>query len=264
MARGLDVLACFKAQPTLSLAEITARTALARPVAQRLVNTLVDAGYLMRAPSSRRYQVALECIYLSTSARRAMEPRIHALPLMIDIARDTGETVNLNLLDRRNWMALCVESVDGAEKARYNMNLGSPGHLHAGASRKVILAYLSDADRAAALARHGIPRVGPNTVRDEATLLDQLAEIREQGWAVTMAESQAGEVIGCAVPILMRTGDRVIGSLSVIGPASRLDADKQRHVVELLLQAAAAVPDSITADPAHLATADGHVHQQGS
>lgn len=248
LARGLKVLSAFTDVPVRSLSDICAATGLSRQIAQRLVNTLMVEGYLTRASGSRRYQLDLETIYLSTSARQASLPRVHALPLMIDIARNTGETVNLNLLDRRRWMALCVESVDGTEKTRYNMRLGLAGHLHAGASRKVILAYMTAEERSAAFEMHGRPRLTSATTTDEERLDEELEKIQGQGWAVTTGESQTG-FVGCAAPLFTPGSKTILGSLSVIGSPARLDQPRQQAIVEQLLDAAAAVERALPNEP---------------
>lgn len=256
LARGLQVLSCFVDQTTLSLSEISAATGISRQVAQRLVNTLLAEGYLTRDPGSKRLQPSIETIHLSSSARNAMVPRLHALPHMIDIARATQETVNLSVLDRRHWLALCVESVDGADKARYNMRLGTSGHLHVGASRKVILAWMTEEERSLALAHHGLPMVGPNAVVDIPALESELARIRADGWAVTFGESQPGAT-GCSVPVFAGGSGPIHGSLSVIGAHQRMTEDKRTAVLAQLQDAQAAIHRSLRTGSSDGAAATG-------
>lgn len=55
LARGLDVLRCFRAgRPVLTLSEIAAATGLARPTVRRILLTLDELGYVRSADRASR------------------------------------------------------------------------------------------------------------------------------------------------------------------------------------------------------------------
>ena len=213
----------------MSIAELAAATGIGRQITHRLVNTLVEAGYVVRDERSARYRLGLEAIYLAHQAVDNIALRTLAMPFMTDLARTSGMTINLNVFDRLNHTVLCVESVDGADKARYNMHAGSQGALHVGASRKVILACLTDDE-----VTRTLDAVATFTDEDRARVRKELATIREQGFAITRGESVARGV-GCAVA-LFEPRSQTFGSLSALGQVSQVtDAQIQSVTDDLVL-----------------------------
>lgn len=236
LARGLRVLSCFRDQSEMSVSEVAAAAGLGRQITQRLVNTLVEEGYLIRDERTSRYRLGLETIRLSRQALGGINLRTLAMPYMADLARTSGMTVNLNVLDEHNMTVLCVESVDGGDRIRYNMHPGSYGALHVGASRKIILAYLPQSEIDRVLDRvHSLNQDGRETLKKE------LAVFRSQGWAVTQGESQA-RAIGCAVP-LFGPGGRPAGSLSALGQVSQIGEAKVHAVIDDLVMVARQIND---------------------
>lgn len=248
LAKGLAVLNCFIDESDLSMSEIVTKSALNKSVVQRLINTLLVAGYLRQDKRTRRYYLGLDLITLGASARRSMRLRQLALPFMSDIARETGAVINLNLLDRTRWLAVCVESIDGAERIRYSMNLGERGFLHAGATRKVIMAFLPEDERQKVVDLHGLPMLSPSTCTQAKELEKQLEVIRGQGWSVTYGESDASTppASACAVPLLSESS-YPLGSLGAIGPAHRMSPENIENIKGMLLAAGSAIQTGITA-----------------
>ncbi|MEK7386998.1 MAG: IclR family transcriptional regulator C-terminal domain-containing protein, partial [candidate division NC10 bacterium] len=141
----------------------------------------------------------------------------------------TGESVYLYARDGAN--RVCVEALESTlGPIRHAVKPGSVFPLHQGASGKVILAFLSDAERAPLLAggvarRRGLPA--------------EIIRIRQQGYAYSENELSPG-AWGLAVPILDRAGD-CVASLAVAGPLARLERSRVRQYVRLLRGAAGAL-----------------------
>src|SRR5262249_48717242 len=92
--------------------------------------------------------------------------------------------------------------------------------LHAGASAKVLLAYLKPSEIDTVLNAEDLPRYTEHTVTDPAILRAQLKAIRAAGHVVSDGEVDTG-VRGIAAPIF-GTNEQVIEGISVAGPAFRL------------------------------------------
>jgi DNA-binding IclR family transcriptional regulator len=97
----------------------------------------------------------------------------------------------------------------------------------------VLLAYAPEAVLHDLL-RTGLRKFTRNTP-DAATLLRQLAEIRQRGYAMTDSEIDP-DATAVAVPV--QWGDMVVCGLSVAGPAFRFTPARQRKALMLLRRAA--------------------------
>lgn len=100
------------------------------------------------------------------------------------------------------------------------VRLGYPYPLYAGASSRVMLAFLSP-ETVARILDQNLVRLTHETVSDPAQLRQNLQEIRRVGYATSRGERQhgAGSV---AAPLFGADGE-VLGALSVCGPVSRFD-----------------------------------------
>jgi DNA-binding IclR family transcriptional regulator len=85
----------------------------------------------------------------------------------------------------------------------------------------------------------GLPPLTEHTITDEATLREELADIREEGVAFDDEERVRG-LRSVAVPIRTEAGE-VVGAISVAGPTSRLDGDRFASTLPRRLLSAANV-----------------------
>ncbi|NJD62736.1 MAG: IclR family transcriptional regulator [Deltaproteobacteria bacterium] len=245
LIRGLRVLEALAQDGPTTLADLVRQVDLPKTVALRLLKTLTAEGYAVRlAPG--RYALGLQTVRLSAAGRNALGVNRLALPHMVELARTTRCSVNLNLLDRMRWVAVCVESVEGLDRMRFSMHLGRVGLLHAGATRKVILAYMSEGERQAAIALHGLPALTPQTCVDRDALEDQLRAIRQRGWEVTRGESDPGGT-ACASPVFAGVGGQVVGSLGILAANHRLPPARVDEFLPNVIEAGQAITEAFGA-----------------
>lgn len=139
------------------------------------------------------------------------------------LAKKSEEAVHLIVEHQGRGIALYEAFGDEAVGSEYHMQLRQKPHqlLHCTASGKAILAHLS-ADRIdEILDNHGLARVTENTVTDQNKLKEQLAEIRDQGYAINDEEEMLG-VYAVGTAIKDRNGN-VLGSIAISAPKSRVN-----------------------------------------
>ncbi len=119
---------------------------------------------------------------------------------------------------------------------RYNIELGALEPLVWGATARVMLAYMTEQEVAAALKRHE-PSPARQLQPNEAELRKSLAQIRRDGYGITFAHRTLNTV-GIAAPFFDGEGE-VVGSLGFLIPEFRWTASPQKSVVKALLNAAA-------------------------
>lgn len=151
------------------------------------------------------------------------------------LAEASGEVAQFATEEHGRLTYLYKSKGDDAVETR--SRVGSRECLHSTGLGKAILARLPDERVRALLERRGTPRRTPNTVTDVDDLLDELAEVRERGYAVDDEENIEG--LRCVATPVHGADGPVAGALSVTGPASRMRGDRLRsELPDLLTQAA--------------------------
>ncbi len=233
LGRALDILDCFIGEDDcLTLTEISRRTGLSKSTVHRLVSTLLRHRYLEQDPTER-LRLGIRLFELGSLVQKRLEVRREALPIMNELARQTGETAMLLTLD--GYEAVCVEKVDGRGSVRLGTQVGSREPLYAGSGAKVLLAFAPAEVQEVVLAQP-LRQLGPNTVTSPQTLYQQLVEIRSKGWAVSFEERDIGAA-GVAAPVFDHNG-KVVASLDLAGPIWSFGESRLPAFTDLVVRAA--------------------------
>ena len=212
-----------------------------RSTTYRYLQSLRSYGLVEDDSSSGGFRLGSRVLQLARIARKGLGLSEIAMPYMHDLAAKTGEAV---LLTRRSGdQVVCVERVESHHRIRLSYERGQVLPPHAGASAKVLLAWLPDEEIEALLTNVPLTRYTDRTVIDPKRLRQQLQEIRAAGFAVSDGEVDHG-VRGIAAPITGLQGD-VVAGLSTVGPAFRMDDRLLPRVVAATRQAAEAISKRI-------------------
>ncbi len=227
--RALDILDCFApGRLELSLTEIAKRIDLAMSTTSRLVATLEKRGYLARNRDTQRYSLGPQLVQIGALGFSNADIRKTALPFMRELAQLYDEGVSLYVVqgDER----VCVECVESTRPLRRVINVGDRHLLTRGAAGRVLLAFLPEEKRRPLLAR------------DPFTTEEGLAELRRNGYAVSLSEREEG-VTSIAAPI-QDARREVVAALAMSGPSVRFEGPgfddkvaKVRRYAELISEA---------------------------
>ncbi|WP_322058039.1 IclR family transcriptional regulator [Paraburkholderia sp. J63] len=215
LSSALQLMRYFTStQPAWGVRELARESGTHHAVVQRVLATFAAEGYLVQ-DAAGRYTLGLRWFEMGEIVRHVVSPTQAVEPILQHLARESGETVFLTLIDGNE--GLCLDIVHSDQQLRFSIEEGQRFALHAGSHGKAILAFLPPEQR------EGICANAARTdARVDLAVLDgQLAQIRNQGWAYTREESAAG-VAGLAVPVWSRTR-QVVGSIAISGPVQRLD-----------------------------------------
>jgi DNA-binding IclR family transcriptional regulator len=210
------------------LSDIARRAGLPLPTAHRLVRDLVVWGALARSDGGA-YVIGRRLWDLGLLAPTHTGLREIASPFLHDIYGATLATVHLAVRD--GTRALYVDRLMGHASVPVVSRIGSRLPLHATGVGKVLLAYSPDDVRQAVLA--DLHRVTPYTVVQPGRLRQELARVRQEGYAQTSEEMSLG---ACSVAVPVRDGtDNVVAALGIVVPT--LKRDKPRLVAALQVAA---------------------------
>lgn len=150
LARGMEVLRAFTpGDPMLGNRELSDRTGLPKPTVSRLTYTLTLLGYLSRDTALQKYRLGPGVLSLGHPLLASMHVRQAARPLMVELARSTGCTVNLGMRDRDH--VVYVETVRADTGNVHHPDIGSTRPLLAAAIGRALILACPPAERAAIL-----------------------------------------------------------------------------------------------------------------
>ncbi len=217
-----QILDCFtKAKPQLGMTEISKLIDLSTSTTHRLLGAMEQNGLLVRAPDGKKYALGHRLLYWASIAQTSTPIQQQARPLLEQLARETRETAVLTIRDG-DW-AVCIDRVDSPNSLLQTMALGKRIPLHAGSSAKVLLAWLPADEINQVIDAVGLSQLLDNTITQLPHLLQDLAQIRSQGYAVSFEERDPGTA-GLTMPVFDHRGS-VVAGMGIVGPTVRLSVD---------------------------------------
>ncbi len=195
-----------------SLGQIARRVNLPRSTVQRIVAALAAEGFI--STEDRASGLRLGPAFQSLTQASARDTKDRLRPIMRRISEDTGETVDLAILDGRRM--LFIDQIDGGQRLRAVSSIGDRFPLSTTANGKAALACLDEA----AAARMIIAEM-ENDTQDSRSLTAVLREIEDirQG-ALARDENEHTEGIS-ALGFALKDNHGDVYAISIPVPSSR-------------------------------------------
>lgn len=146
LARGLDVLACFRSgDKALSNLQIAERCGLPKSTVTRITFTLTKLGYLVQLESGGKYALGTATLALGSSMLARMDIRQMARPMMQELADFSGTTLAIAVRDRLSM--IYVEVCRSTATLALTLQVGSRVPLATSAIGRAYLAKASEQER---------------------------------------------------------------------------------------------------------------------
>ena len=219
LARGLAVLLAFsERREAMSTSQIAEACGMSRAAARRFLLTLEELGYLRSV--NNRFVLSVKALNLgyaylsSTGVTDLIQPSLEKL------TSDCGETCSLAILD--DGEVVYIARTPTQRMISLRVGIGSRIPAYASSLGKAILAFLDEGELRRVLSSIRLKRLTEHTITDQAAFMDELQNVRRNGYAVTVSELEYG-VASIAVPILGSTG-AVVAAVNVSTQANMYDA----------------------------------------
>lgn len=250
--RVAAILRCFDARrPALGISTLARLTGLTTSTTHRLL-VAMQTNELVRRREDRRFELGPLLVRLARNGALPATFEAAARPAMHRLRDEFDETVGLHEL-LPSGERVVVEQVESHQELRRTYTeFGVPLPLTVGGPSKAMLACLP-ADVQRARLRGRVPPATPATITDPAALRRDLAATRARGYAISLAERIQG-IHTVAAPIF-GDGARVLGALSVSGPAVRMPDDRLREIGERVAAEARGISETLGADSRQVAAA---------
>lgn len=239
--KTFDIVRTIQDLGGASLTTLAREMGIPQSTAHNYLKSLEDAEYLVN--DNGTYQVGIRFLEHGAYARNRLKIYEIAKPEVDKLADETGELANL--LIEEHGRGSYLHRAYGVDAVQVEAHVGTRVYLHSTALGKAILAHLPAERRDAILDRHGLPERTPRTTTDRAELLDDLAEIRDRGYAYDDEERLSG--LRCLAAAVRSDSDRVLGAVSIAGPTNRLRGDRyHEELPKKLLEAVNVIELNVT------------------
>ena len=242
VGKAFGVLQSFSSEAfELTLSEIAARADLDRGTAFRLIQTLVDLGYLQAVPQSRRFRLGIACLDLGYTVLSHGSLRPMVEPLLRGLVPEVGDAASLGILDGGDVVYLARVGA-GLDRHKMDRRPGTRIPAYSAALGHVMLAHLARDEQIERLESRPRVKLSERTLTDLDALLARLDLVKKKGHAVSDGENAYG-LRTLATPIFNAQGV-VIGGLSVTVDAMRMEMAAFRdQALPRLMQVTAQVQD---------------------
>lgn len=237
LARGLDVIRCFRARENaLPLSEVASRADLARPTARRILLTLVELGYARVVGGS--YSLTPRVLELGMAYSLSQGLWEIALPHIEELVARTNESSSIAQLDGSDIVYVCRVAVSKIVGLRVSVGTKFPALPTS--LGKVLLAALSPEELKQVLSQPSRSGIEPRTSLETQDVDHILRDVRAKGWSLTDEELALG-IRSVAAPLRDGNG-KVIAALNVnVHSAETSIEDLLANYLPLLLKTAASI-----------------------
>lgn len=222
--------------PEIGTRELAVRVGMPKSTVHRLLVALEEEGLVEVNPDTGRYRLGLGLVTLAGTVLRTVDIRRVALRHMTRLAARWNETVDLDVL--RGAQIMIIEQIPGQHLLSTGGMLAALLPAHCTSTGKVLLAY-AGRDYVLGHLPDELPRYTPHTITSRSALLEELEQVRQQGYARSWGEYEE-YVHALGVPIRDRRGE-VVAAMSISGLAGRIDGEVVPEMIQALQQAAAEI-----------------------
>lgn len=225
------VLDCFStSRRALSLADICKLTGYPRSTTHRLLASMREVGLLDQDRERERYRLGIRLFSYGNVVLANMDLHREARPFTEALGRMTGLSVHLAVFGGEK--AVVIHREEPAPGGFTPLSLLENAPIHCTSIGKAILAFQPEAVIERVI-EGGLTRYTGKTITDPQALRDELARVRERGYAVDDGEHQPGlRCIGA--PIRDQMG-RVFASVSASASALQSPPERERAIADLVI-----------------------------
>lgn len=207
LLRLIDALCSAPApQP---LARLAASAGLSKPTAHRLLRVLAEEGWAVAhdggsygiGPAVRAMGAAITGSGSGGSIER----------VIVELQKEVRQTVHVGV--RSGDRVIYTHKVEGDQPFAMASRVGMYQPLHSTAIGKCVLSGLGAQALDEVLARTGLERRTDATITTRAALEEELARVRQEGYALDEEENEAN--VRCVAVPVRAAGRQVIGALSI-------------------------------------------------
>lgn len=219
LGRAMLILDTFlEAREPLKLDQLCVRTGLPKSTTFRVVTNLIQVGYLEDTDDG--FWPGLKMLRFGSLVEDRLNVTQQAMPLLRRLRDQFNETIHLAVLDSELRVVILEKHSTRQAVDLMASHVGGSAPFYCTGLGKMLAAYQPQETIRAYFAHHKVRPFTAQTITDIEVFVDEVAAIRQRGYATDNAEHEEG--VACiAAPIWNRSG-RVIAAISISGPDYRM------------------------------------------
>ena len=222
-----------KGKGSMRLQDISLESKLPASTVLRLLNTLLTYNYVNQNPENSKYSLSMKFCQLGNFIHSQISIRDIIKPFLIELSEKSQESACLAI--EEDVMAVYIDNVEGPDKILRTMQrIGKRAPLHSTGVGKILLLNYSEKELETFVKNKGLVMLTTNTITTLDGLILELKKVRSQNYAFDNEECELGARC-IAVPIKDYTG-KIVASMSVSGPSSRLTFNKIDFIKPIILK----------------------------
>lgn len=230
----LRLLLMFRRTNQIRLSDAKEELGVGHSTVHRLLAMLVYHGFVTQDPVSRIYKPGNALVEVGLAAVQRMDIRTIARPVLEELAAETGETVQLAILENGN--VRYIDAIESNQALRVSVPVGNVFAAYASSAGKAMLAELPIETVRTLYPRDPLQSFTGNTITQWLALEEELDEVRKRGYATNFEESQSGV---CSVATAVRHATRgPVAALGIATPVTRMNPKQVRRLSELVMDGA--------------------------
>ena len=231
----LKILEALAENDKISLTDLSALVKSHKSTVYRFMCTLIDAGYARRDENDL-YSSTLKLFQLGMCTFGRIDIVDEAMPVLKELAFLSEETVHLAILHYGQLVYL--HKIESTHNLRVSMQsrIGSSAPLYCTGVGKILLAFQPQDVQDEYLRTCQFMRFTPKTICTRLGMEAELSKIRENGYCYDDEEHEAG--VRCVAAPIRDYHGNVVASVSISGPTVRLDDEKMKSLVDVVVRSA--------------------------
>jgi DNA-binding IclR family transcriptional regulator len=231
------------AAPVWSSEDLIRYSGMAASTCYRYLKVLHSSGFLARVANGS-YVLGPRILELDHTMRQSDPVYILGTPVIEELRARTGHNALLSILYSDSVM--CVQEALSQRAPAEIFRRGQKRPLVAGASAKVILAYLPLHQLRSVYAKHRTAIAATGLGADWVRFRAILREIRKAGFSLSLGEYNPG-IVSISAPLFNRTNE-VLGSVTLAAPVSQVSEAVFREFIPDVVEAAREVTARIASE----------------
>ncbi|MCA1063687.1 IclR family transcriptional regulator [Rossellomorea sp. AcN35-11] len=236
LKKGLHILDVLTTKGEMTLTDVMDHFQWNKTTTFRLLYTLEKMDYIQKGTNGYTLTGKL------SAPKQPHDPVVDwvSVPALHELSRKLGETMYIGILDGPD--VVTTQIVDGTHTMRIHSTIGDRDPAHGSALGKAILAFMEPDIQEAFLRHLPYAKTTIHTFDDKQLFLYHLKAIKEQGYAIDDEETEIGvRCIACPVYV----NGRVIASVAISGPVSRLTRKLDRTISKELKECSGRITEQL-------------------
>ncbi len=198
----------------VTYSEILASLELPKSSVHRILKELTELGYLNFNPDTKRYFGSLRLAAMGAEVMSHFQLRDHARPYLLGLHKETEHTTNMAILE--GTMGVFVDKIESKDFGiKLFSEIGKTFPTHCTGLGKALLAF-SPESTVEKLLESPLKAITENTITDPRDFRQELALIRQRGYAMDAEEITRG-IICAAAPVFGFNGE-LVSAISITFP----------------------------------------------